>query len=835
MSSNPLDITLLALLERAEPSTRLENVARRERVFTELTVRYFVEHRDQTLALLCELRNFGRTTARELAGIVDRYALVAPAPTPPVVPYSIKTPAQPEWSTLSPELLSVSLRELIRQTDVSVRLANRATAAEVFAQTDIGTFLGQPTLDSIKVRGLGRETLAEVRRLVDDYIAAAISVASSTTAPAVAPAPMSPEEPNAHRGTLKHRVFVELATLRLRAVAPEPLADPRSGILAAVESLSDHDRFVIVRRYGLDGHASRTLAEVAGEAHVTRERVRQVQRGALRRLRQRALMLFTALLDRDATLVRQALCGGRSGLTASVALANRRRLESLQRLAIEIVHGTVQQYVEAVGGHALEQNAKAGAGTEDSASTTILEELLASRCLPRPLADLAQAAALRDDQLLTVLRASPRAKVHQDYVQQGTLGARTRRAIHLHRLAPEVATHGAFDVQTLAEQYRHQTRSPVGSRMVLRELQQHSHLFARLFDNIWLVLRGDIGIHPGAFGHALLPFESRPLLDDGGFDEGTIGSWLVRSLRAGPLRHVDLRDRAVEKLQVSPASIGAVLSMTPCFQRMAPGVFGLYAGGIEPQGDVWINERQCRQYALARFSGAPAGYFPLWTSTFERVLCEWARRHASTEVFRSLMVVVSPPSWGLDAQTLAEWTSLERSHARWSLSTERRCALGGAWPDAHSFFAAIAHTVLFGSIGWFGANRTAQWKLDTHDGADILALLIAMDLVVAPEQWQEPHPATARASDVFEQAVLERWQNGDLSWDHGLFAELLAEARQRVQHLVLGWLDAGELVAMLEAGPASEPEHGRKKAAGSRLGEIEDIFNSSEWDSLFKS
>ena len=52
-----------------------------------------------------------------------------------------------------------------------------------------------------------------------------------------------------------------------------------------LSSLEDKQREVLVRRFGLHGHEKNTLEEVGKELGVTRERVRQIQMEALKRLR----------------------------------------------------------------------------------------------------------------------------------------------------------------------------------------------------------------------------------------------------------------------------------------------------------------------------------------------------------------------------------------------------------------------------------------------------------------------------------------------------------------------------------------------------------------------
>ena len=66
-----------------------------------------------------------------------------------------------------------------------------------------------------------------------------------------------------------------------------------------LDELSDRQRRVIERRYGLNGTDVATLEQLAGELGVTRERVRQIQAEALDKLRAR---LRVRGLSRDALL-----------------------------------------------------------------------------------------------------------------------------------------------------------------------------------------------------------------------------------------------------------------------------------------------------------------------------------------------------------------------------------------------------------------------------------------------------------------------------------------------------------------------------------------------------
>lgn len=59
----------------------------------------------------------------------------------------------------------------------------------------------------------------------------------------------------------------------------------RDGLVGALASLTPHERKVITRRFGLDEEDASTLQEICDQLGVTRERVRQIESAALRKLR----------------------------------------------------------------------------------------------------------------------------------------------------------------------------------------------------------------------------------------------------------------------------------------------------------------------------------------------------------------------------------------------------------------------------------------------------------------------------------------------------------------------------------------------------------------------
>ena len=61
--------------------------------------------------------------------------------------------------------------------------------------------------------------------------------------------------------------------------------DLRNQLFKSMESLEDREKKVIIRRFGLENNNPQTLDEIGAEMHLSRERIRQIEEKALRKLR----------------------------------------------------------------------------------------------------------------------------------------------------------------------------------------------------------------------------------------------------------------------------------------------------------------------------------------------------------------------------------------------------------------------------------------------------------------------------------------------------------------------------------------------------------------------
>jgi len=67
--------------------------------------------------------------------------------------------------------------------------------------------------------------------------------------------------------------------------------ESREAIMRALDFLPDHDRKVIIMRFGFDGQEPRTFRQIGSILGITRQRVQQIETAALQRLRRNRKLL----------------------------------------------------------------------------------------------------------------------------------------------------------------------------------------------------------------------------------------------------------------------------------------------------------------------------------------------------------------------------------------------------------------------------------------------------------------------------------------------------------------------------------------------------------------
>ncbi len=734
-------------------------------------------------------------------------------------------------------LLALSLGYAIRFSGCSTRLANAAERAG-FDRITLADYLTDPPMlmrELHNLKGIGRKTIDEGIDKVEKFVEAAARV--SAVAASVETQPLN-SPVNAQRAS-ENIGGVEPAPMPAQPAAPVDLRSPRERLADAVARLPDKEQFVIEGRFGLNGQTERTLQELADEAQVTRERIRQIEAKALRHLRlpmHRVVLNEFLRAEKDA--IWSAIAGGNDLVSPPEFRDARSKLDPWQLLAIELVHDTLRDWL---GHHATTVGngwLRHGADPELlRKSTEELEAFAHGHGLPMPMESARSLLGMDEAMLDVAVENSNQVTMFEAYLCEGYVGMRARRTVRLHAAAARMNATGPFDIATLAGRLR--AKHPddgAGPRVIQMQMEEATHLFCRLYDNLWFALPAE----QGGGQMSRMPFERETVLEPS-FDPGSIGAELVDLLRAGPMRHVDLREGMVARHgdRIAESSVGAVLASNPCFRRVAPGIFDLCRPGqvYDEHGvlnKVFLDERQCRAFCLARHGGAPVDWYPAWGPSLEMWLARWAKVKAGPDLFRSLISVADPSAWPAPADELAYWNRIKEREGTWLLGAERRTQLGRRFVEPGQFLATLAHLVFFGWTSWVAVNRTTDARGDVHDAADILAILVKAGLARTADDWQGRHEATALAAVVFQSACHEMHVSGVLERDNGVLAEVWSAAAAGANGELAGWIEPDEYAEALEQWRSSDVRSSRSFARKTvEAVNPGTIFESDAWGQLF--
>lgn len=585
--------------------------------------------------------------------------------------------------------------------------------------------------------------------------------------------------------------------------------DIRHEIGSIINGLSNKEKDVLYRRFGLQGHCTKTLEEIGNEFYVTRERVRQVEARAIRRLQVGARSaVFKHLLERKTNLLWEALSLGHEVLLPDDLQQQRHRsVDPVQQLALTIVYeGDLSKWVSDSG-------TPFGVGwiRTDRAVEALrpilqaVEDHLCNLPLPRSVGGIADDLDVAPEDVALAVRATGRYRVFEDYVLDRTAGFGTRRIVRFHSVFLEQQDKDLLDFNIALAAYRRRyPEDDVGSRVFDMEMRRAPHLFTSLFDSVWLPLpdqgfafRRRGGIRYNTAGSA----------PDREFDGDTIISWLVGKLRElGPTRTVDLRDHASAEFgpSILPSSIQATLVMEPRFVRLAPGVFGLQEHIVALSAeraafpDAFFSPAHCRYYVMARKAGDPMNLFPAWSFGFEAQLCGWSKLHHPNELYRSLLSVADPESWPSSDEDRTAWAHTKSIYGRYEFDALNPSIRDAALPNEGHILAALAVLGTLEGLSWISVNRTAHRRLDSGHAVADLALLIALNAIKPTQQWQERHFPEADHSSVFARMASERNRTAVPRWTKGNLGVLLEEALAKLPGRNLGWLDRNDARALIE-------------------------------------
>jgi RNA polymerase sigma factor (sigma-70 family) len=165
---------------------------------------------------------------------------------------------------------------------ISRAISNKASTIRVPIHATEGERLVNGARNHLQATTGGEPSIEELSKYVDkspEEVANALSARKSVVSYDVL---VGSEEEGALSDLLADETEIDTEELCMEGALREYLYE-------LLKTLPERERYVVERRYGLDGEGSASLAEMGMAMGITRERVRQLQVTALRRLRSRAL------------------------------------------------------------------------------------------------------------------------------------------------------------------------------------------------------------------------------------------------------------------------------------------------------------------------------------------------------------------------------------------------------------------------------------------------------------------------------------------------------------------------------------------------------------------
>jgi len=552
-----------------------------------------------------------------------------------------------------------------------------------------------------------------------------------------------------------------------------------------LEQLTAKEQKVLRMRFGVGMNKQYTLEEIGNQFLVTRERIRQIEAKALKKLRHpcRINILKSLCMQLRKEIFEQLMNDEIDVVTNESEKHLIKRVDPRIILAVVISEGSLEKWLN-------EFFLKVGSGWA-SLDYSYIELLVAEKKLkkhireikhPVPISSLQEYVDLRASKVILALTNI--ANQFDGYLcKRGAIHERTRRSVRLHKLAQCYFSGQFFEAREILELYN---RSFPGSetrlRLIEMDMSKYSHLFVKIYEHLWCSLGhwGAPKAEPLAHTESISEsYTKESDMQEGNQDDieaSSITDSLATILREnGPMSFVDVRQAMRNTYGPSfPDGSMVIINIRGEFIRLAPGLYALSNFNIDGEIPVeGLSEYQCRVYAIAKKGGESDGFYPLWTRKYEMELSAWAKTSVDYRLYESLLDIIEPSSWPCSMEIRTEWDLEKANRAHYQLYRDPKPGLVKPDISPVELFSILKYLENHGSISWMTVNRCMGERLDSMCAVWMLGLLASIEAVLVPEHWQLSHPAGPEMQSTMNDLEKELIMSGELSWSKGVPKQIL--------------------------------------------------------------
>lgn len=574
------------------------------------------------------------------------------------------------------------------------------------------------------------------------------------------------------------------------------------------EILTDRERRIIIGRYGIDSGHCRTLEDLGRQHDVTRERIRQIETKAIRKLKHSEYQsLIASFIEKNEQSIYKKLARGRQVVLHEQLTKREAALSNECRFALLLIYGSVKEWlnnvakVTSLGWYMLPYE------SEDVSSwERMVREYCEKISLPCPMVNLIEPLRLTSEEISIALELMKDFDSFSGYIIRGSATPRKKRCIQAHLLMNRLFGWEPVEIERILHHYHANYPSDL---CTVRDLNivfsEAPHLFVNLNESGWGVLGASCPTKPYEVSDCA-EAEDSILSSRKGEDiaekeeKETVFKVIYQMMEnKGPMALMEAKESftKIAGNKYSSNSVFPILLSNPDFIRMAPGVFGTknQLNTMDPVRTVFpflLRGSQCKIYTLARAAGSPRIEYPLWTPAMEHAWCKWGDKQKDRVLFQSLLSMVDPKSWPVPNAESDWWLRRKEKEGHYQLRTAP-LNLCKKIPDPNDIYAVLFYVRARGEINWMVANRLVGCRIDDRHIVSTLSLLVAMKALYPIGGWQDRHSAGENINGVLMSMEEVRMAGGFIGWEDLPISDIDIEVNCNET-----WVKSDELRDLLE-------------------------------------
>ena len=223
--------------------------------------------------------------------------------------------------------------------------------------------------------------------------------------------------------------------------------------------------------------------------------------------------------------------------------------------------------------------------------------------------------------------------------------------------------------------------------------------------------------------------------------------------------------------------------------RFAPGIYGTAKHLDSKSTPSLLFPRALRQYVLARYAGETEGLYPCWTVEMEDLWFEWITDEIKAKprpfmqrlfiAFAEVAQSDRPLHW-LCEQTGRSVQDLRSSFHESTFNITQRPHLKNAPLAALELFRVLLWVHIRGQVNWVQANLACGESIERGKGQCLVHLLADLRLIT-PTGHRQDYGPTEKIPALLEIAFKDLSQDGELTWESPTGQELQSMIHQQLE------------------------------------------------------